>query len=80
MTQSDRINGKDLRDAIYSALELAGDTAREIFMDDLRRNGIDFVSGKTYTLVELEKILQNTFGIDGASLVMDKIEKYLQDD
>jgi hypothetical protein len=72
------ISGTDLKNAIYSSLEVIGNTAREVFMDDLEKNGIEFENDKAYSLTEIEKILQDTFGSEGASLVADRIRKYLR--
>lgn len=72
------INGAELRDAIYSALEVIGNTAREVFMDDLEKSGIEFRSDKTYSFAEIEKMLHDTFGTEGTSLVIGRIRKFLQ--
>lgn len=72
------ISGTELKDAIYSALEVVGNTAREVFMEDLERTGMRFENDKTYSFTEIERVLRDTFGGEGASLIVDRIRKYLQ--
>jgi hypothetical protein len=73
------VPGKDLYRAMNSLRKPLGSNAVDLLMTDLQRQGITFAGGEPCPVRRIDEALKKTFGEGGGELLMDMLDKALQD-
>ncbi|MEW6605391.1 MAG: hypothetical protein AB1351_11995 [Thermoproteota archaeon] len=72
------VPGKRLREALSQASAVLGRATQDAMFHDLELAGMNF-KDRQYTLNELQDALRRIFGQDGTSLLMQRVEKALEE-
>jgi hypothetical protein len=72
------VPSKRLRNALIQASAVLGRATQDAMFHDLEVNGLNF-KDRQYTLKELQDALRRIFGQDGTGLLMQRIEKALEE-
>lgn len=74
------ITAATLRLAIVRALNVLGTTTVDHILYELERGGMDFEKGESFTVYQMEQIMEELFGGEAASLIMERVLAELSKD